>query len=270
MTPHETRQPGLKPPAKGLTPFRRLLLIIGMVVTLGVGGYSLFLRWSHDRVEADNELASELQGGRLVENSEPLDSPRDWPQWRGPLRDGVSLETGLNFSWPEEGPKMLWEAEASEGYSGFAVTAGRVDMFVQQGNDEAVVGWDAETGHELWRVHYPAHFTNRFGSGPRSTPTIDGGRVYTVGGTGVFLCLDAATGEQFWRHDLLQEFDATNLTWGVAFSPLIEGKLVLTNPGGKQGNSIVAFDKISGEVVWRALSDTASYSSPIAVTAANR
>src|SRR5262249_30400771 len=109
---------------------------------------------------------------------------------------------------------------------------------------------------------------NNFGSGPRSTPTVDGDRVYSVGGTGAFHCLDAATGEKKWRHDLLQEFGAQNLSWGVAFSPLVEGNLVLTNPGGHGGKSIVAFDKISGSVVWQAYDDTASYSSPIAVEAA--
>src|SRR5262249_3018145 len=117
---------------------------------------------------------------------------------------------------------------------------------------------------------HPARFQGFQGSGPRSTPTIDGDRVYAVGATGVFHCLNAATGERMWRHDLLEEFGATNLSWGVSFSPLIEGNLVLTNPGGPDGKSIVAFDKISGKVAWQAFDDSASYSSPIAVTAAGR
>src|SRR5258708_29056980 len=102
MTPQDTRQPGSDGPAPrvGLTPFRRVLLIFGILVTLGVGGYSLFLRLSHDRMNADDELAAELQQARLIERSEPPASSSDWPQWRGPRRDGVSLETALNFSWP--------------------------------------------------------------------------------------------------------------------------------------------------------------------------
>jgi outer membrane protein assembly factor BamB len=271
MTPDDTRQPTTDaPPRRGLTPFRRFLLIFGLLVLLGFGGYSAYQSWSRNRIEEDEVLASELQSATLVENSEAPQASGDWPQWRGPRRDGISLETGLNFSWPGSGPKMLWEAPASEGYSGFAVAGGRAYLILQEQGNEAVVCWDAVTGEEKWRVRYPAHFTNMQGSGPRSTPTIDDGRVYTVGGTGVFLCLDAVTGNQFWRHDLLEEFNAGNLTWGVSFSPLVEGNLVLTHPGGSKGRSIVAFDKKTGDVVWTASASRASYSSPIAVTAAGR
>jgi outer membrane protein assembly factor BamB len=216
---------------------------------------------------------AELQGANVVGNLKRADdpnAPHDWPQWRGPRRDGLSLESGLNWNWPEVGPKKLWEAKSGEGYSTFAVAAGRVFTILQDGDDEAVVCWDANTGKEQWRFRYPAHFGDFQGSGPRSTPTIDGDRVYTVGATGVFHCLSAANGERIWRHDLLEEFGANNLTWGVSFSPLVEGDLVLTNPGGRGGKSVVAFDKISGDVAWQALDDSAGYSSPIAVTAAGR
>jgi outer membrane protein assembly factor BamB len=272
MTPLEARQPGSDGPGRrvGLTPFRRFLLIFGVLLLLGYGGYSMFQRWSHNRLDDDPALAAELQGARLIESSEPTTSPGDWPQWRGPKRDGVSLETALEFAWADAGPKMLWDAKAGEGYSSFAVASGRVYTILQEEENEAIVCWDAEMGQEKWRFRYPAHLVNRWGSGPRSTPTIDGDRVYTVGGTGVFHCLNAATGTKVWRHDLLEEFNAKNLTWGVAYSPLIEGNLVLTNPGGPDGKSIVAFDKISGDIAWKAYDDSASYSSPIAVDAAGR
>jgi outer membrane protein assembly factor BamB len=253
-----------------LTPFRRFLLIFGLLVLLVYAGIFLSQRYSRNRIEEDAVLASELQSARLVELSQPATSTGDWPQWRGPNRDGISLETGLNFVWPESGPKKLWEAPASEGYSGFAVSGGRVYIILQDGDNEVVECRDAATGDFKWKVPYPAHFTNGWGSGPRSTPTVDEGRVYTVGATGVFLCLDAASGQQHWRHDLLEEFDASNLSWGVSFSPLIEGNLVLTNPGGSNGRSIVAFDKKTGNVVWKAFNSRAGYSSPIAVTAAGR
>ena len=270
MTPDDTRQPttDAPPPRRGLTPFRRFLLIFGLLVLLGYAGIFLYQHWSRTRIEEDAVLANELHGARLVENTDSPAGPGDWPQWRGPRRDGISLETGLSFSWSEKGPKQLWEAPASEGYSGFAVAGGRLYLILQNANNEEVVCWDAGTGEEKWRFPYPAHFTNGQGSGPRSTPIIDDGRVYTVGATGVLLCLDAATGEAYWRHDLLDEFDASNLVWGVSFSPLIEGNLVLTNPGGSNGRSIVAFNKKTGEVVWKAFTSKASYSSPIAVTAA--
>src|SRR5262249_47040066 len=230
----------------------------------------VYQRWYRNRFENDPALMAELEGARLVDGVETEALPGDWPQWRGPRRDGVSLETGLNWNWPEGGPRLLWEAKASEGFSGFAVAAGLAYAMLQDGNDEAVVCWDAETGKEQWRVRYAARFGGREGSGPRATPTLDGDRIYTVGGTGVFHCLKAATGKKLWRHDLLEEFGASNLQWGVSFSPLVEGDRVLTNPGGSNGNSIVAFDKRTGALVWHAFDDRAGYSSPIAVTAANR
>src|SRR5258708_2769986 len=108
MTPHEARQPGSDGPAPrvGLTPFRRFLLIFGVFVLLGYGGILLFQRWSHNRIDDDPALAAELQGARLVESSEPPDTPGDWPQWRGPKRDGVSTEKALKLSWADAGPKM--------------------------------------------------------------------------------------------------------------------------------------------------------------------
>jgi outer membrane protein assembly factor BamB len=132
---------------------------------------------------------------------------------------------------------------------------------------EVVICWDAETGKELWRREYDCAYLNSFGNGPRSTPTVDGDYVYTVGGTGIFHCLERATGKVVWKHELLKEFDASNIRWGVSFSPLIEGDLVLTNPGGRHGNSLAAFDKLTGDLRWQSLDDLAGYSSPIAITA---
>ncbi len=194
--------------------------------------------------------------------------PGDWPQWRGPRRDGVSLETGLLLQWPRTGPTELWRAEAGAGYSSFAVAAGRAYTILQDGDNEAVVCWKADTGKESWRFRYPARYVNDWGSGPRSTPTVDGDYVYTVGATGLFHCLKADTGAKLWQHNLLEEFNAENLTWGVSFSPLIEGDLIYTNPGGPNGGSLAAFNKRSGKLVWKALDDAAGYSSPIAITAA--
>jgi outer membrane protein assembly factor BamB len=270
MIPDDSRQPTTDAPIRrrALTPSRRFLLVIGLFVLTGFLGYSIYQSWSRNRIEEDKALASELQSATLIKTGESSQSSSDWPQWRGPRRDGISPETGLSFSWPESGPRMLWEAPASEGYSGFAVAGGRAFLILQEQDNEAVVCWDAATGEEKWRTRYPAHFTNMQGSGPRSTPTVDEGRVYMVGATGVFLCLDAESGRQYWRHDLLREFDASNLSWGVSFSPLIEGNLVLTHPGGSKGRSIVAFDKKTGDIVWTASASRASYSSPIAVTAA--
>jgi outer membrane protein assembly factor BamB len=243
-----------------------LIILAGLVLVVGIyAGYRYYQRHWIVRNEA---LINELMEATIIEDAGDASAIGDWPQWRGPRRDGVSLETGLLTEWPAGGPKKLWEAKTGVGYSSVAVADGRAITMVQDGDDEAVVCWNADTGKELWRFRYSCHYVNSNGSGPRSTPTIDGDYVYTVGATGIFHCLKAAEGQRVWRHDLLDEFGAQNLQWGVAFSPLIEGDLVLTNPGGGEGNSIVAFDKNTGEVAWKACDDMAGYSSPIAVTAA--
>jgi outer membrane protein assembly factor BamB len=190
----------------------------------------------------------------------------DWPQWRGPNRDGVSRETGLLTVWPKGGPKQLWQAKTGAGYSSMAVAEGRVFCLLQDGPEEAVVCWNAETGQEVWRFRYPCEYKDAQGNGPRSTPAIDGERAYTVGATGILYCLKTSNGEKVWQHDLASEFSATRPAWGVSFSPLIEGDLVLTNPGGPNGSSIVAFNKITGDEVWKTLNDPPAYSSPIAAT----
>ena len=172
------------------------------------------------------------------------------------------------MDWPKDGPRVLWRVPCGAGYSGLSVAAGRLYTVLQDGDHEAVLCLDAESGKEHWRFRYPTHFTNNVGDGPRSTPAIDGGRVYAVGATGVFHCLDTATGSVHWRHDLLEEFAAPNVTWGVSFSPLVEGDLVYTNPGGRSGGSLAAFDKTSGKLAWKALDDPAGYSSPVATTLA--
>jgi outer membrane protein assembly factor BamB len=144
----------------------------------------------------------------------------------------------------------------------------------KQGDDERVVCLDAGTGKELWahryRVDYSA-FQLRQATGPRATPTVAGGKVFTVGATGVFLCLEAAPRDGrahvLWQHNLMEKFDATPPGWGVACSPLVEGNLVYVQPGGTKG-SVAAFDTRTGDVAWTALSDVSGYSSPMAATVA--
>lgn len=199
----------------------------------------------------------------------PLHSD-DWPQWRGPQRDGVSREVGIRFDWPEDGPKILWERPTGDGYSCIAIARGRAFTMVQQGPDEAVVCWNAETGAELWRYRYPARFTNRYGNGPRSTPTLDGDVLYTVGATGWLHCLrfdpKTSAGEVVWKKDLLEEFSAKNLEWGVSFSPLVLGELLIIQPGGTKGNSVAALDKRTGAIRWQSLDDPQTFSSPMPAT----
>jgi outer membrane protein assembly factor BamB len=186
----------------------------------------------------------------------------DWPQWLGPRRDNSSTEKVP----PWEGKlSVLWRKPAGEGHSSPVVTEGRVFIHakVQNKNEEEIVAFDDKSGEELWRTKYDrVAITTPFGNGPRATPAIVKDRLYAFGLTGVLTCLNTKTGEKGWQVDALRKFDAKNLLFGMACSPLVVGERVLVNIGGK-GTSVVAFDCGNGEVAWKSMDDAASYSSPI-------
>ena len=192
----------------------------------------------------------------------------DWPQWRGSHHDGISRETNLLTRWPQQGLDVLWKkATSGPGYSGLSVVGDRLFTLMQDGDSEAVVCLDTETGEERWRFRYLARFASDQGSGPRSTPTVDGDRVYAVGATGILHCLSSATGEKIWRRDLIGELDGRIPEWGVSFSPLVDGDLVFAHPGGASDGSLAAFDKYTGELRWKSLDDRPGYGSPIMTSA---
>lgn len=190
----------------------------------------------------------------------------DWPQFRGPHRDGISRETGLLASWPEAGPQVLWRTELGEGYSGIAASGGRLFTMFGHGKDEFVVCLDAAEGKELWRHRTGSKWEDRFGNGPRSTPTLDGTTVYALGARGRLVALSVDDGKQIWARDLQKDFGAKPPRWGVATSPLVDGGRLLVDVGGREGAAIVAFDKADGSELWRSQDGSAGYSAPIAVT----
>jgi outer membrane protein assembly factor BamB len=222
---------------------------------------------NHRGMDVDAVLTAELAEAVFIEEK-PAPASAGWPQWRGSHRDGIVHLADLATDWPNEGPTLLWKKDIPLGYSSFAVKDGRLYSLFQQNEKEVVACWRVQDGAEVWRHEYDCHADVRDYPGPRSTPTLEGDRLYTVGSDGTFLCLDAATGSPHWKKDLLNEFQATSPRWGVAFSPLIDGDLVFTSPGGRNGNSLAAFNKITGELVWKRLDEVAGYSSPIAVTVA--
>jgi outer membrane protein assembly factor BamB len=186
----------------------------------------------------------------------------DWPQWLGPRRDGSSTEKVAPWTGPL---KVLWRHAVGEGHSSPVVADGRVYLHVKadNGDSESLYAFDAASGRQSWSTSYPrAPYKGLFGSGPRATPSVVGDKVYTYGITGILTCFDAKNGKALWQVDTLKEFQAPKLFFGASCSPLVEKDLVLINVGGK-GASIVAFNKGSGKVVWKKLSDGASYSSPI-------
>jgi outer membrane protein assembly factor BamB len=208
---------------------------------------------------------AELAAAEIVEGPPP-EPAAGWPQWRGPRRDGVAREPDLLTAWPRSGPPRAWEVPGGEGYSSFAVAGGKAYSLLQQNDQQAVVCWNAADGQELWRTPLEGAYSKQF-AGPRSTPTLDGDRLYAVSAGGHFACLAAESGHVLWQHDLLAEFHAKNLEWGAAYSPLVDGELVFVNPGGPHGNSVAAFHKADGSLAWKALDDPAGYSSPVALTA---
>jgi outer membrane protein assembly factor BamB len=236
--------------------------LLGILVSAFVG---LVLMQNPRVLVGDTEALERLTGVELTSAALSRD---DWPQWRGVNRDGIGKAPGLSNDWSKAPPKKLWTAPCGGGYSSFAVTGGRVYTQDFEEGNERVICLDAETGKELWVDAYPISygaFRGGYKGGPRATPTVDDGRIYTVGATGVFRCLEAPGDKPklLWEHDLAKEFDATPPNWGVACSPLIEGDLAIVQPGGGDG-TVVAFNRVTGVKVWSALSEATGYCSPIA------
>ena len=195
----------------------------------------------------------------------------DWPQWRSINRDGKSSETGLLQSWPEAGPPLLWKIEGcGTGYSAMSISNGRLFTMGNHGDDEYVLAFLEQDGKPLWRVRNGKAYRSSSGNGPRSTPTVDGDLVYSLGATGNLSCLSADDGRQVWQVNILQVFDGNNLGWGLSESVLIEGDMVICTPGGPD-KSIVAIDKKTGRTIWtsKGINHPASYASAMALTVDN-
>jgi outer membrane protein assembly factor BamB len=187
----------------------------------------------------------------------------DWPQWRGPHRDGLSAEKQLLKSWPQGGPPLDWKVGgAGEGYSSFAVAGGRIFTLGARGDREYVIAFDAASGKRLWEVPHGRRFANDRGDGPRSTPTVDGSRLYVFGASGDLTSLDAASGKIGWTVNVVREFGGQNIRWGFSESPLVSDDRIIVSPGGS-GSAIVAVNKANGKLLWKTEGDTAGYSSAV-------
>lgn len=201
----------------------------------------------------------------------------DWPQWRGPQRDAVWREQGIVEQLPEGQLPRVWTAAVASGYSGPTVADGRVfvtdrataELQTGDGDQERVLCFDVESGKPLWTYAYDAPYTISYRAGPRAAVTVDGDRVYAVGAMGHFHCLAAASGELIWKRDLNADYEIDMPIWGIAAAPVVYQNLVIQQVGGKNGACMVAFDKLTGNEVWKALGDRAAYSTPIVIRQAD-
>lgn len=187
----------------------------------------------------------------------------DWPSYRGPGGDGISKESGFSTKWPVDGPAIAWRQPIGNGYSGITVSSDRV--FTQFGitGNEYLAAFAAETGAELWRYAIDKDRYDNQGSGPRSTPAVDGGVVYAASANGKLHAVEAESGKALWSHYLVTEYGARVPQWGVSASPVVVGDLVLMEAGGKKDHSLLAFDKKTGELKWHSHTDSPGYSTPL-------
>ena len=192
----------------------------------------------------------------------------DWPQFLGPSRNGVYDGPELVEHWPAAGLPVVWQKAIGHGFSGPVVADHKLILFHRLGDEETVECFNVRSGEPLWKFTYPTTYQDDFGfdDGPRATPSIWAGRVYTFGAEGMLNCLDMTSGKKIWGIDLKAQFQVENGFFGMACSPLVEGKAVLLNIGGAKGAGIIAIDALTGKLLWKASDDEASYSSPSAAT----
>jgi outer membrane protein assembly factor BamB len=235
------------------------------------GGFPPVLTWHKTH---PNYAAVETSRRALPQTpppAAPLIAAEDWPGFRGPNRDGRYDEQPIATNWPADGLRPLWKQPIGGGYASFAIAGGRAFTIEQRRQQEAVTAYDAATGRELWACSYPAFFNEALGGeGPRATPAYSEGKVYSLGALGDLLCLDAATGQAVWKLNILADNVADLLTYGMASSPLVVGDKLIVQAGGRRGQSVAAYDKLTGKPLWKVLDDPAAYSSPMLVQLAGQ
>ncbi|MGH9904872.1 MAG: PQQ-binding-like beta-propeller repeat protein [Pyrinomonadaceae bacterium] len=193
----------------------------------------------------------------------------DWPQWRGPNRDGLVRDVSLPQTWPKE-LKQEWKVTVGEGHSSPVVANGKIYVFARQGDDEVLFCLDAASGNEIWRssqpISYEMHRAARaHGKGPKSTPVLSNGNICTLGITGVLSCHDARTGKLKWTREFSKQYPTTSPLFGTAMSPLVLSGLLIAHVGGHDKGALTAFDVETGAVKWSNETNGPAYASPIVV-----
>lgn len=185
----------------------------------------------------------------------------DWPQFLGPRRNGISAEKNLLEHWPQRGLPEVWRVDGGVGMSNLVVAEGLAITLWQNDDHQELVALSADSGKLVWKTSVAPAFRNSMGNGPRSTPTIDGPLVFAYTGEGVLVAVQRTDGLLAWKHDVIEELEATQAEYGMACSPLVVGELVVVATGAP-GASLIAYDKQSGRLRWKSGNDSAGYSSP--------
>jgi outer membrane protein assembly factor BamB len=218
-------------------------------------------RWKQPRVVSVERSA----GGEAADSARLTNS---YPQFLGPSRDGKLTGPSLERDWKKSPPQELWRHAVGSAWSGFAIKGNRAITQEQRGEEEMIICYDVMSGSELWsHADKSRYATTIAGEGPRATPTIASNRVYSLGGAGMLNCLDLGTGKRIWGKDTLAAPGAKLPEWGVACSPLVNGRAVIVTVGGR-GHALVAYDRDSGAVLWAGGQDETHWSSPVRATLA--
>lgn len=196
----------------------------------------------------------------------------DWPQWRGPNRDAKVDDAVLPQTWPKT-LKEEWKVPVGVGHASPVVANGKIYVFARQGEEEVLLCLNAVTGKELWRSSQPIAYqmhpaATGHGKGPKSTPIVSKGKVYTFGITGILSCHDALTGKLKWRKEFSKQYPATSPWFGVAMSPILDNGMLIAHVGGQDKGALTAFDAETGDVKWANELDGPAYGSPLVVTLA--
>jgi outer membrane protein assembly factor BamB len=226
------------------------------------------LRWIWTPTDEASLADLRIENGKQVELSSLKET--DYPQFLGRDRDGVEHGVRLARDWQAQPPKELWRKKIGLGWSAFAVAGDYAITQEQREDKELVVCYELKTGKVRWIHEHEVRLKDpQGGDGPRSTPTIVDGRVYTSGGTGILDCIDGATGKNLWTRDTLGEHRLKNLIWGKSCSPLVFDDKVIVTGGQENRDSLLAYDKETGKLLWKSGDDAASYSSPVLATLAD-
>jgi outer membrane protein assembly factor BamB len=203
----------------------------------------------------------------LIAVNPPSARAQDWPQWRGPNRDGVISSFSAPARWPEKLTRK-WKTTIGGGYSSPVVSGARIYVHARQGEQETASCLDLPTGKLIWSQGYPAPFTKnqyavQMDKGPYATPVVQAGRLYTLGTTAILSCFDARTGELRWRRDYSRQADTSKLFCGAAMSPVLDRRLLIVHVGDDRQGWGIAFDAATGQERWKWEGDGPGYASPI-------